>query len=125
MVLGAFLYKVFSWSFMGLIRSELKCFGIRIQKFFFCLFRSRTNYIRLENLIIKKLPEKNFHIEVKFLVIYIKAIICLCGSLINFVVVAVFINCSNVQQYHYSSHVCYNLGENLTSNKILVTCTLV
>ena len=45
--------------------------------------------------------------------------------LINFVVVVVFINCSNSQQYLYSSHVCYNLGKNLNSDKILVTYTLV
>ena len=41
-------------------------------------------------------------------------------SLINFVVVAVFINCSISSQYHYRSHPCYNLGKNLTSNIILV-----
>ena len=28
-------------------------------------------------------------------------------------------------EYHYRSHASYNLGKNLTSNKILVTYTLV
>ena len=37
------------------------------------------------------------------------------GSLINFVVVAV---------YHFRNRACYNLGKNLTLNKILVTNTL-
>ena len=76
---------------MGLLRSELYCLGIRIQKkFFYCLFRSRRNYIRLKNLNIKKLPEQNF-----YFVIYIKAIIYLLWYSYYFVVVAVFINCSN------------------------------
>ena len=122
MVLDTSLYKVFSWSFIGLIRSELYCLGIKIQKkFFYYLFRSRTNYIRLKNLIIKKLPEQNFH-ALSF--ISKRSFIC-CGSVISFVVVAVFINCSNSQQYHYSSHVCHNLGKNLTLNKVFVTYTLV
>ena len=77
--------------------------------------------MRLKNLIIKKLSEQNFHA----LSIMSKRSFLCCGSLINFVVVAVFINCSNSQQYHYSRHVFYNLGKNLTSHKILVTYTLV
>ena len=80
----------FVLGFMGLIRSELYCLGIGIQKKLL-LFRSRINYIRLKNLIIKKLPEQNFH-ALSF--ISKRSFIC-CGSLINFVVVAVFINCSN------------------------------
>ena len=35
MVLDTFLYKVLSWSFTWLIRSELYCFGIRIQEIVF------------------------------------------------------------------------------------------
>ena len=55
MVLDTSLYKVLSWSFMGLIRSELYCFGIRIQKIVFhCLYKSKTNYIRINSLNIKK-----------------------------------------------------------------------
>ena len=76
--------------------------------------------MRLKNLIIKKLSEQNLH---ALSIMSKQSFIC-CGSLINFVVVAVFINCSNSQQYHYSRHVFYNLGKNLTSNKILVTYTL-
>ena len=120
MVLDPSLYKVLSWSFMGLIRSELYCLGIRIQRKKFCLFRSRANYIRLKNLIIKNQPEQNIHV-LSF--ISKRSFIC-CGSLINFANVALFINCSNSKQHHYSSHAYYNLGKNLTSNKILVTYTL-
>ena len=39
------------------IRSELNRFEIRIQKKLYCLYRSRTNYIRLNNLRIKKTYE--------------------------------------------------------------------
>ena len=77
--------------FMGLIRFELYCFGIRIQKIvFYCLYR-RTNYVRLNNLNIKKLLEQNFH-GLSF--ILKQSFIC-CGSFINFITVAVFINCSS------------------------------
>ena len=31
----------------------------------------------------------------------------------------------STSEYHYPSHASYNLGKNLTSNKILVTYTLV
>ena len=121
MVLDTSLYQILSWSFMELIRYALYCLEIRMQKKNYCLCRSRTNYIRLKNLIIKKLPEQNFH-ALSF--ISKRSFIC-CGSVISFVVVAVFINCSNSQQYHYSSHVCHNLGKNLTLNKVFVTYTLV
>ena len=92
MVLDTSLYKVLSWWFMGLIKSELYCLGIRIhtkKKKNYCLYRSRTNYIRLNNLHIKK----TIGAKLSRFAIYIEAICC--GSLINFVVVAVFINCSN------------------------------
>ena len=84
--------KVLSWSFMGLIRSELCYLWIRIQKQkIYCLFRSRTNRTWLKKLIIKKLLEQNFHA-----LWFISKLSYICfGSLVNFVVVAVFINCSN------------------------------
>ena len=96
MVLDTSLYKVLSWSFMGLIRSELKlrlyCFGIRIQEFFFhSLYRSKTNYMQLNRLNIKKTTRA----KLSPFVIYIKTIIY-CGSFINFIVAAVFINRSNM-----------------------------
>ena len=90
MVLGTSLYKDLPWSFMGLIRSELYCLGIRIQKkIFYCLYRPRTNYIRSNNLNIKKTTGA----KLSRFVIYIEAICC--GGLIYFAVVAVFINGSN------------------------------
>ena len=73
---------------MGLIRAERYCLGIRIKKNY-CPYRSRTNYIRLNNLNIKKTAGA----KLSRFVIYTEAIYC--GSLINFVVVAVFINSSN------------------------------
>ena len=42
MVLDPFLYKVLSWSFMGVIRSELYCLGIRIKKDIAFLQREQT-----------------------------------------------------------------------------------
>ena len=55
MVLDKSLHKVLPWSFMGLIRCELYYFGIRIQKIVFpCLYKSKTNYIRLNSLNAKK-----------------------------------------------------------------------
>ena len=51
MVLDTSLYKVLSWLFMGLISSELYSLEIRIQKIvFYCFYRLRLNYIRLNNL---------------------------------------------------------------------------
>ena len=41
----ASLYKDWSWSFMGLIRSELYCLGIRIQKKNFIAFIGREQII--------------------------------------------------------------------------------
>ena len=105
---------------MLLIRSsELYCFGIRIQKnCFYRLYRSRTNYKRLNNLNIKKLPEQKLHgLSLK------RSFIC-CISFINFIAVAVFINCSSSQQYHYSSRTCCYFGKYLTSKEILATYTL-
>ena len=95
MVLDTSLYKVLSWSpimlttymLMGLIRSEHCYFGIRIQKIvFYCFYRSKTNYIRLNNLNIKKILEQNFH-SLSF--ISKRSFIC-SGSFVNFIVVAVF-----------------------------------
>ena len=108
---------------MGLIRSELYCFGIRIQKLIklynYCFFRSRTNHIRLKYLIIKKL------LLLRYALSFMSKRSFICrGSLINFVVVAVLINCSNSEKYHFRNRACYNLGKNLTLNKILVTNTL-
>ena len=73
---------------MGLIRSEL---GIRIRKkkILYCFYRLITNYIRLNNINIKKITGA----KLSRIVIYIKAI--RCGGLINFVVVAISINYSN------------------------------
>ena len=51
----------------------------------------REQNTRLKNLIIKKLLEQNFH-ALSF--ISNRSFICR-NSLVNFVVVAVFINCSN------------------------------
>ena len=42
MVLDPFLYKVLSWSFMGVIRSALDCLGIRIKKDIAFLQREKT-----------------------------------------------------------------------------------
>ena len=105
---------------MGLIRYELYCFGITIQKNNFIAFLGREqNHIRLKYLIIKKLPLQRYASSL----ISKRSFIC-CGSLINLVVLAVFINCSNSEKYDFRSHACYNLGKNLTLNKILVTNTL-
>ena len=84
------LYKVLSWLFRGLIKSEL---GIRIQKkkCFYCTFRSRTIYTRLKSLITNRLPEQNFHA----LFFISKPSFTCCGSLINFVIEVVFVNCRN------------------------------
>ena len=77
---------------MGLIRSERYCFENGMQKIvFYFLYRSITNYIRLYNLNTKKLPQQNFH-GLSF--ISKQSFIC-CGSFVNFIAVAVFINCSN------------------------------
>ena len=76
---------------MGLIRSELYCFVIRTQKIIFYCLRSTTNYIRLNYLDIKKVTGA----KLSRFVIYIEAITICCDSFINFIVVAVFINCSN------------------------------
>ena len=92
MVLDTSLYKVLSWSFMGLIRSELYCLGIRMQKknFFIAVIgREHTIYVLYVFLNIKK----TIGAKLSRFVLYIEAICC--GSLINFVVVAVFINCCN------------------------------
>ena len=59
------------------------------------------------------MPERNFH-GLSF--ISKRSFIC-CGSFINFIVVAIA-----VAVPYYT---CYNLGKNPTSNKILVTYTLV
>ena len=79
---------------MGLIRSELYFFGIRIQKnVFYGLYRSRTNYIRLIiTQTLKKLPEQTFH---GLSYISKPSLIC-CGIFINFIAVAVFIDCNNL-----------------------------
>ena len=102
---------------MGLTRSELYFLELEYKKKkkIYCLYRSRTNYIRFNNLNIKKTDGG----KLSHFVICIEGICC--GSLTNFPVVAVFINCSNSKQYHYRSHAWYNL----TSNKILVTYTVV
>ena len=66
--------KNFVLVFMKLIRSELYCFGIIIQKMVFqCLYRSKANYIRLNSLNIKK----SAGAKLSPFVIYIKVIICL------------------------------------------------
>ena len=59
---------------MGLIRSELYCFGIRIQKIVFhCLYKSKTNYTQIISLNIKKTTGA----KLSPFVIYIEAIIYL------------------------------------------------
>ena len=121
MVLDTYLYKALSWSFMALIRSELYCFGIRIQNIVFhCHYRSKTNYIWLTSLNIKK----NYRSET-FTIRYLYRSYHLYVAVVSLIVVAMFINYSNMYQYHYRSHTCYNSGKNLLSNKILVTYTLV
>ena len=52
----------------------------------------REQNTRLKNLIIKKLLEQNFH-ALSF--VSKRSFIC-CGSLVNLVVAAVFIYCSNL-----------------------------
>ena len=75
---------------MGLIRSELYCLGIRIQKIVFIAFIGREQTIY--GFITKNLPEQTFH-GLSF--ISKRSFIC-CGSFISFIVVAVFINCRNL-----------------------------
>ena len=62
----------------------------------------------------KKLPKKNFH----GLLYTVKQWSIRCDSFMNFIVVAVFIDCSSSLQYHYRGHACYNFGDNFTPNKI-------
>ena len=77
---------------MGLIKSELYCFGIRIQKIVFIAFiGSEQTIYGLITSTLKKLLEQNLH---SFSFISKRSFVC-CGSVINFIVVAVFINCSN------------------------------
>ena len=111
---SCWLYYTILW----LIRSELYCFGIRIQKnVLYCLYRSRINYIWLIKLTIQKTTKA----KLSQFVIYIEATFICCDIFINFLVVAVFISFSSSWQLHYHSHACYNFGKNLTSNEILVT----
>ena len=74
MVLDTSLYKVLSCFFMGLLRSKLYCFGIRIQKIVsHCLYKLKTNYMRINNLNIKKTTGA----KLSPFAIYIEAIIYL------------------------------------------------
>ena len=57
----------------------------------YCLCRSKTNFLRLNNLTI----EKTIKTKLLRFVIYIEAIVYPCDSFINFIGVAVFINCSS------------------------------
>ena len=66
---------------------------------------------------MKKLPKQNFH----GLLFTLERSSIRCGSFINFIDAAVFIDCSSSWQHHYQRHTCYNFGENLTPNKILLT----
>ena len=73
-VLDTSFNKVLSWSFMGLIGPEFYCFGIRIQKIVFhCLYRSKTNYTRLNSSNIKRTTRA----KLLSFVIYMEAIIYL------------------------------------------------
>ena len=115
MVLHPSLYKVLSWSFMELIRSELYCLGTRLQKENYCLFRSRTNYTRLKNLIIKNYWSKTFTLCLLDQSNHLSAVVVLLILLLQqyFLIVAI----------RNSIQPCYNLGKNLTSNKTSVTYT--
>ena len=78
---------------MWLIWSELYCFEIEYKKLFFIAFIGRKQAIHgfiAETL--KRLPEQNFH-HSPF--ISKRSFIC-CGGFINFIVVAVLINRSNL-----------------------------
>ena len=89
---------------LWLIRSELYCFDIRIQKIvLYYIYRLRANYMQVNNLTIKK----TIKAKLSWFVIYLETII----YLINFVVLAVFINCSSSWQNHYLGHTCYFCGK--------------
>ena len=79
---------------LWLIKSELYCFGIRIQKIVLnFLLKPRANYVRLNNLHIKETTTgKNFH-GVSFIS---KRSFISGGIFINFIVVVVFTNCSSL-----------------------------
>ena len=80
------------YTVLWLIRSKLY-FETRIQEIvLYCLYRSRTSYIRLNNLTFKKTAKA----KPSRSVIYVKASVICCGSFINVIVVAVFINCTNL-----------------------------
>ena len=100
-------YTVRLWIWLGLNFIALK---LEYKKLvFYRLYRSRTNYKRLNNLNIKKLPEQKLHgLSLK------RSFIC-CISFINFIVVAVLINFSSSQQYNYRSRTCCYFGKYLTS----------
>ena len=119
--LSRFLSRLTLMFILWLIRSELNVLGLEHKNDLHCLCRWWTNYVRLHNLNIRKTIKE----KISRFVIYIEAIIICCGSFINFIVVAVFINCSSSWQHHYRNHTCYNFGKKLTSNKVLVTYTLV
>ena len=55
-----------------------------------------------DKVTIKKLPLQNFH-DLSF--ISKQSFIC-CGSFINVIVAAVFINFSSSWQHHYRGHIC-------------------
>ena len=90
----------------------MQCFGNKIQKYILhCLCRTKINYLPLNNLT----TEETTKIKLSQFVIYIEAIISIrCGSFINFIVVAVFNDCSSSLQHHYRGHAYYNFWENLT-----------
>ena len=73
MVLDPSLYKVLVWSFMGLIRSELYCLGIRIQKKFLLPFQVENKLYKASELYHLKANGA----KLSGFVIYIEAIIYL------------------------------------------------
>ena len=107
--LSCWLYYKVLW----LIRSERYSFGSRIKEIIFITFIDRrqttygSNSWNIKKLFISK-----------------QSFIC-WGSFIHFIVVAVFINCSSSWQHHKRGLTCYNFWENLISNKIVLTLTLV
>ena len=73
----------------------------------YCLYRLKTNYIRLNNLTLKKIPKQNFH---GLLFISKRSFIC-CSSFINFIVAV----------YSDNTIIMATDDKSLTSNKMLVT----
>ena len=95
---------------MGLIRSELHCLGITIQKKIAFLGREQSIH-GLTNQSLKNCRSKIFtpchlyqsdHLFYYCFIYYCVSIyfIYLFDHLFNFVVVAVFIKCSNSKKYH-------------------------